>query len=337
MGTALCICALSMLVGGFTTAFLVLICARFALGMGEGLHWPMQSTFCRNWFPTKEQGRANSTWIVGAKIGPVAAVPLFSFIVGHYGWRMTFIFLAVCSVFALFLVLVFTRDYPEQSRWVNKAEVDFIREGRAAKEQTREEKREAFRAGFKQLVANKDFWVLTVGYTCDCSIFWGMATWLPSYLKVARHFSWAVMGGYTALSWLLAAALIATSGVLSDKWGRGAFLLIIGFAGAATGIFLSAQTPNNLLAAWAITFGVALTGFCMGGHWALLPRIVSKDAMSSGSGIMNGVATVIAAFIPTIVGFFIRFTGSFNGGLMTLVGTALLGLVCGVILMVRKF
>ncbi len=55
-----------------------LLGARVFMGFGEGFHWPMQSTYVKNWFPLHERARANSIWAVGLMVGPAIAVPLCS-------------------------------------------------------------------------------------------------------------------------------------------------------------------------------------------------------------------------------------------------------------------
>ena len=43
--------------------FVVMLGARLLLGVGEAMHWPMQSKFVKNWFPPGERGKANSLWL----------------------------------------------------------------------------------------------------------------------------------------------------------------------------------------------------------------------------------------------------------------------------------
>lgn len=50
----------SMALGGLAGTFTMMIAARIILGIGEGMHWPMQSSFVKNWFPPSERVRANS-------------------------------------------------------------------------------------------------------------------------------------------------------------------------------------------------------------------------------------------------------------------------------------
>lgn len=328
---------LAMIMGSLAGSYIVIALSRLVLGVGEGLHWPMQSKLTSNWFPQSELGRANSIWLVGAKVGPVVAVPLFSWIITHYTWNVTFDVLAALSFIMLVLLWVFVHDTPEQSRFVNKAECDHIRAGTTQKEQSKEEKKAALKRATKMLLSNKDYWMLTLVYICQCCIFWGMLTWLPSYLKIARGFSWAALGGYTALTWIGAAAMTVIAGIISDKIGRRAPFLMVGMLGAAGGIFISFILQDNFAAAMAIICGVALTGCSMSAIWSLVPRIVEKEAVGTGSGILNGSGMIAASLVPTMVGFAIQQTGSFNGGMAIIMGCAIVGALSGFGLTLKKY
>lgn len=335
---AILLWALSMLIGPLAGTFAVLLGSRALLGVGEGLHWPMQAKYVSNWFPATEQGRANGIWLLGPKLGPALSVPLFAFIVTHWGWQATFYTLAAVSAFMAVVIWRFAPDTPDRAKWVNKAELAFIHGGRDEAEQTTSDKKKSFKHGLKMVLSDPDYWILTVYYCCQCAIFWGLLTWLPSYLKVARGFSWAAMGNYTAMTWVGAAATILVVGTWSDKVGRRAPFQMVAMLGYGGGIFLSSQVADNTIAAVAIAVAGAVGGgFGMPTTWSLVGKIVPRDAVSAGSGFLNGISVGVGALMPTVIGYLIHLTGHYTGGLMSMVGFAVLGLICALTLTIKKY
>jgi len=65
MCIAVALWGVAMLVGGITATFSVMLGARLLLGLGEGIHHPMQSKYIKKWFPPQERGRANAVWNIG--------------------------------------------------------------------------------------------------------------------------------------------------------------------------------------------------------------------------------------------------------------------------------
>jgi MFS family permease len=125
-------------IGAVARSVSVLYASRFLLGAGEAMHYPMQSSYVKNWFPLQERAKANSSWIFGQMIGPGIAMPLFAAIVGAYGWRATFWLCAILGVVVTPCIWYFTTDRPEQHRGVNKAELEHILKGQVLDKTTRE-------------------------------------------------------------------------------------------------------------------------------------------------------------------------------------------------------
>lgn len=51
MSISILLWTISVVIGGWAATFGTMLVARVILGIGEGMHWPMQSTFVKNWFP----------------------------------------------------------------------------------------------------------------------------------------------------------------------------------------------------------------------------------------------------------------------------------------------
>jgi MFS family permease len=161
--------------------------------------------------------------------------------------------------------------------------------------------------------------------------------WLPSYLKVARGFSWSAMGALSALPYLLGGISLLVFGHIADKWGRRAPLICLGHIGAALGIYLGASATDNMTSAIFLSIGIAFIALGLPQSWTILQQIVPSKAMAAATGSMNGLANAGSAFAPVLIGFFIVLTGSYVGGLMFLVGIGILGAICMGILSLKNY
>lgn len=338
MSLSILLWAIAVSLGSFATTFTAMLWSRIILGTGEGMHWPMQSAYVKNWFPPAERGKANSVWLLGLMIGPALAMPLFTYIVAAWGWRLSFLFLAVLGLLPLLAVWFFTTDHPRQHRLVNAAELNHIEQA-LQEEATAAAAVKAENLGerLRSFALNYRFWLLTVNYFCIASIWWGMMAWLPSYLKVARGFSWGEMGALASLPYVLGSLSILFFGHLSDKLGRRAPFVACAQFASALFIYLGAQVANNVASALFISVGIGAIAMALPSSWSILQKIVPAQAIGAGAGMMNGVSNGSSAFSPVLIGFFIALSGGYGGGLMFLVSLGLLGGLCMLVLTVQKY
>ena len=328
----------SLAIGGIAVTFTTMLVARVILGIGEGMHWPMQSKYVKNWFPPGERGKANAVWVVGLMAGPAVTMPFLTWAVQSYGWRASFFMLVALGIVPLLALWFLTTDNPQQSSRVNKAELDLIEEGqKAERELEAQAGHTSLWDNMKVFIFNYRFWLVTVYYFCLASIFWGTMAWLPSYLKVARGFSWAAMGAWSSLPYVLGIASVLASGYIADKIGRRAPLCAVSMLGAAAGIYFGAHAPDNTTAAMLLSLGIASIGLGIAPTWAIVQQIVPGKAIGAGAGMMNGLSNGGSAFAPVLIGFFISVTGSYIGGLMFLVGLGLTASVSALILAYQKY
>ena len=331
--------AIAMLCGSFAPTFAWMLAARVLLGLGEGLHWPVQMKFVKNWFPPQERGKANSAWQFGLFAGPALAMPFFTWMIAATGWRMSFIILAVATVIPLILIWYFTTDHPREHKGVNKAELEHIEAG-LRKEQEHEVVlgTTTFKDSLKFFIFNYRYWLLVAYFFFNAAVWWGIMTWLPSYLKVARGFSWAQMGALASLPYVVGAVCLFIFGYLTDKAGRRAPFCFVQMLGMAGSLYLGVHATDNLTAAYFIASAVAFVAAGLPANWSLCQQIVPAKAVGAGAGLMNGIGSIGGALSPMVIGYFISATGgSYEAGLMSLVGAALAGALCMLVLVYQKY
>ena len=76
---------------GFASGFMLLLGARFLLGMGEGGAFPAAVRVVAEWVPAEERSTAVGIINAGTAVGSVLAPPLIGYVLLHSGWRAVFI------------------------------------------------------------------------------------------------------------------------------------------------------------------------------------------------------------------------------------------------------
>jgi len=340
---AMCLSILSwgvaVILGGLAKTLNLLYMSRVILGAGEAMHWPMQSTFVKNWFPVSERGKANSAWVVGLMVGPALAMPLFTSVIGAYGWRSSFWLCAILGFIVLPIIWFLTKDRPEEHKGVNAAELKYIQEGQ--REEREKESQAAadgnFIDNFKIVAKNGDFWLNAISYYGTATMWWGVMAWLPQYLKVARGLNWAQLGLLSSLPYLLGTISVLLVGIISDRYVKRASFSAVGLAGSALFIYLGATVQDNMTSAYLIAVSVFFLGINIPMSWSILQAVVPGKQIGTAAGLQNGTSQFIAGLGPAIIGYLIGATGGYLGGLMYLVVWGAVGATCAGILVLKKY
>lgn len=341
MAWAIVFWIISCIWGGLALTFTSMIIARCILGLGEGMHWPMQMMLVRNWFPPNERARANSTWLVGLTAGTAVAMPFFVWIIGAYGWRESFYILAVIGLIPLFLLMYNVTDYPRNHRKIDKWELEYIEKGLHEEEKLSPVQRKADtpRSLWQQcqgFLCNPDYWLCVVFYFFSAATWFGLLTWIPSFLNQSLGFSWQSMGYWANLPYAVAAIACLLAGYFSDKIARKATFGVIHMLGAAAGIYGAAHATGQVEAALWLIVGVSSLMIGLPGHWAMIQKVVPPQSLATGAGLESALGSGAGAITPLLIGYSIDVTGGYTGGLMCLVVFCLIGMLAMIILWLRK-
>ncbi len=333
MSLSILIWAASLLIGGLAPGFAMMLTSRIVLGLGEGMHFPMQSKFIKEWYPPSERGKANAVWQTGMAIAPAVAMPLFTFIIELSGWRSSFFVLLVLGVLPLLAIWFLTADTPRQHPRVNELELRHIEDALVGeRDKDAAQRSVSFGERVASFGKNPQFWLLVVYYVVHTSVLWGAMTWLPTYLKEARGFSWTAMGALAALPWVLGVVTKIVSGYLCDALGRRAPIILFAMIGVGCGVYFGAGATDHLTSAIFLAFGIGSIGLGGPAAWTLLQDIVPSKGVSTGAGFMNGLGNGFSSLAPVAIGFLISTTGSYAGGLYYLVGCAFVGGLASLVL-----
>jgi len=174
------------------------------------------------------------------------------------------------------------------------------------------------------------------------SYLWGSSNWLPSYLKVARGFSLRDMGWLASLPQYATVVAVLIGGFIIDKLPRSKVPLMFVFCsiGVALAVLTAIQVDDRYLATFALIAANFFWGLMSPAYPSMAQYFAKTEHIASAYGVINGVGSLVAGFMPTIMGGVIASASSprlgFLLGFGALIGTQLVVLACGLKLYVGE-
>jgi len=202
----------------------------------------------------------------------------------------------------LFLV----RDTPQQHPAVNKQEADLIHAGAI---ESNEDAPGRVLKGVTSVWRNHRFWLMTIAISSNAIFFWGWSSWLPTYLRSERHFTFSSSGYLTFVIYGFAVVTILVLGYVSDRVFRRAPFAGLGWAAAAVFLMAAAFAPS---ATWSVVLMIcALCAQQVGisGAEMLMHSVVGTADMAKSQGVRAFVTQMFGAFSPVVIGYILALSG----------------------------
>lgn len=306
-----------------------LLTFRLGLGVSEAPCFSANSRVVGHWFPRQERARATSVYQVGQYLGLAVFSPLLFGIVASLGWRAMF---GIVGAFGIVFALVWWALYrePEQSKSINRAELDYIRSGGGLAD-AKTGQREFAWSDVKKLLKARQLWGCSIGQFSGNATVVFFLTWFPTYLVTERHMAWLKVGLFAVLPFIGASVGVLFGGWLSDTLlRRTGSINLARKLPIVTGLLLCTTIVLAIFvksdAAVITVMTVAFLGQGMGGlGWSIVPDIAPKRLIGLTGGIFNFVTNIAGIVTPLVIGIVVSVTGSFVGGLVFIGAVALLG------------
>ena len=316
------ILAATMALMGALSSYPLMLAGRVMIGVTEGPQFGTAIATVKRWYAPREQALGNAIWTIGSPLGSAIGFPLVIYLVANYGWRASFFALAALNAFVVLpTIWFFLRDRPPQG---------------STSPMPAAEDKVSLRDALVTVIRDPRFWLLTI-FNCGVLIYlWGLNSWLPTYLQQARGFDLLRTGFYSSLPFVLMIGGQFFFAWVSDLIGRRA--VVCGFTLFMTGVFvyLTSIVPDATTAAWCIAISAGFWGGTSPTLFTLGSQIIPAKVTAAGFGLYGGIANIVGAFAPLIIGMLVASTGNFTAGLQFLVFCCLLGSLAMIPLM-RKY
>jgi MFS family permease len=311
-GTWSIFCGLTAAITGYVH---LLIC-RILFGMGEGPMGTTTNKAITNWFPREEAGRALGFTNCGQPLGAALAGPIVGLVAYNYGWRISFVVIAVLGAIWLGAWLLIFKDSPDQHPKVQEAERALIRNSRA------EPVVEGVAEGRSLLSCIFSAPVLAVAtaFFCFNYVLYFFLTWLPSYLMDFQHLDIKSMSIIGVIPWLGAAVGFLGGGFVTDWLGRKLanvilarkIMLIAGLGVAAACVLLTTQVATLSLAVACITVASVFLFVTPQICWSLIQDIVPRNRVGGTGGFVHLLANLAGIIAPALTGLVVQYGGGYN-------------------------
>jgi ACS family glucarate transporter-like MFS transporter len=283
---------------------LQMLVIRFLFGAGEAGAFPGATQAFFRWLPVKERGLAHGINFSGSRLGAALSLFLMPWLISVIGWRWTFVVNGIIGIIWATVWLLWFRDNPRDNKKINKAELDYIEQGRVSDFTT------TIRASFAEVFTSLNMSLAMLQYFASNVTFFISLTWLPSYIRSqwpddphAIYYS-AVPLIFAAFANWIAGSMVTGLFKKGYHVGSRRVTAIVGFSLGIIGLILATQTKNlDFLSTdkaqlyWFVfcfglaTFGVDMT---LSPSWAFCNDIGGGNS-GAVSGSMNMVGNIGAA------------------------------------------
>jgi len=278
--------SLSSAACGLSHSIQQLAAFRFLLGLGMGGEWSTGAALIAETWRAEHRGKAlglmQSTYAIGEAIAAVVVLVVFP----RFGWRAVFF----VGVLPALLTLWIYRGVPEPQLWKNR---------------TKDKKPDVLEKLLEKNVLRNGL-LATLMNACGMFGYWGLFTWIPSYLSLP------VSKGGRGLSLVAATTLYlvlspgkwlgyASFGFFADAFGRRkpyfTYLLVAAMLVPLYGII---RNPFllMLLGPFVAFFG---TGF-FSGYAAIASEIFPGEVRAAAMGLSYNLGRGLSAVAPFAVG-----------------------------------
>jgi MFS transporter, ACS family, hexuronate transporter len=323
-------CGATALAGNFAT----LMVARVAFGVAEGPMGTTTNKSISNWFPRREAGRAVGITNAGQPLGAAIAAPIVGLVALQFGWRVSFVVIAVLGfVWMIFWWRCF-RDQPSEHPGVSPEEAEFIVADRHLTGAMDTAHADSGASVFHYLLSMPVLGVAMAFFAFNYVLYFFLS-WLPSYFTDYQHLDIKHMSVVGILPWLGATLGFVLGGIISDalykRTGNVLFarktVIMMGLGMAAICVLLvsrvSSLVPAVALIAVASLFAFMTPQAC----WSLLQDIVPRERIGATGGFVHLLANLAGILSPSITGFMIQYGAGYSSAFVLASALAALGMV----------
>lgn len=276
---------------------------RFIMAIGEAGNWPGATKANAEWFPIRQRALAQGIFNAGASLGAVISAPLVALAYLAWGWKSTFVALALLGVVWIVPWMILYKASPDKHPWLSDEERKLILDGQKVEKEGGGEV-ELYTPTWREMMKYKQSWSVIMSRFFLDPVWWLFVTWLPLYLveqfgfdiKQIGLFAWvpyvgaavgAVFGGW------LAGALI-NKGWTVNKARK--FTIAMGGVIMLPSLLLTAYAATPLIA--VLLIALILFGFqiAIGNIQTLPSDFFSGKSVGSLAGV-GGTSAVVGVLI----------------------------------------
>jgi len=219
----------------------LLLMAQIGIAIGQPFLLNAITKLAARWFPIKERATAAGLGTLAMYIGILIALMLTPYLVISHGIEGVLYIYGIVAIFAALLFLIFAKENPP-----------------TAPCRPDQEERSLVLDGLKDMLRNRDFYLLLFIFFIGLGIFNSVTTWIEEILK-PRGFSATqagIAGGLMIIGGIVGALIMP---MLSDHYKKRVPFIITALAGSTLGLIgLTFASNYNIVLLSSVLFGYFL-------------------------------------------------------------------------------
>ena len=297
---------------------------RFLLGAAEAGFFPGIILYLSYWFPARHRAGVTAFFMAAVPISIAIGSPIsgalltMDGVLGLHGWQWLFLVEAAPAVLLTGAVLIYLTDRPENAKWLDDEERDWL-----VAEMKAEETGVAQEHGSQSaLRALANPWVLALAlvYFGTSAGLYTVGIWSPQI--IAQHgtgpFATGLINAIPPIFAVLAMVLWSRH---SDRTGERTWHVVFACLFAATGLVIAAFTSGLMLAVVALILVSAGVSSSKPPLWSIPTQFLTGAAAATGIAAINSIGNLGGFAGPFIIGWLRETTGGFRGGLLIVAAT----------------
>jgi MFS transporter, ACS family, D-galactonate transporter len=320
-----------------STSWVMLLLTRLGLGATEAPIYPAGGKLNAIWMTENERARGATLLDGGAPLGAALGAIVIAWLITAFGsWRPAFLIAGVGTILCGLLAWWYIRDTPSEHPSVDESEARFI-EAAHAEEDAQAPASQG--GGWSAYFRFRSVWLMCGGWMSFNAVFYGLLTWMPTYLFNVHGFDIKTLGGASFIIFFTGFIGELVGGLIGDTWRRrgGApnlvFRSLFGFAALITtiSVFAVAYVRDPVIIVVLLSTTLFFLRWC-GMYWAIPSMLATRDRTGFLGGCMNLGGNIAGITVPIIVGFIVQITGSYFLTLMFFAAAGVALLACSTVI-----
>jgi len=300
-------------IAAIATNWPMLLLTRLGLGVTEAPIYPAGGKLNAVWMTQNERARGATLLDGGAPLGAALGAIVITWLIAAFdSWRAAFLVAGVATILCGLLAWWYIRDTPSEHPSIDESEARFIEAAHAEEDA---QAPASCGSGWSAYFQFRSVWLMCCGWMFFNTVFYGLLTWMPTYLFKVHGFDIKTLGGATFIIFFAGFIGELVGGLIADAWrSRGGapnlvFRSLFGFAAliATVSVFAVAYVRDPAIVVVLLSTTLFFLRWC-GMYWAIPSILATRDRAGFLGGCMNLGGNIAGITVPIIVGFIVQFT-----------------------------
>jgi sugar phosphate permease len=296
--------------GSFLGVIPAFVLIRLGLGSCTAPLYPSCARMSANWISQSRRARVQGLIASGAGLGGAMSPLLFTWLIGRYGWRFSFLVSAAVTAALALLWYFSVEDHPTAS-FAARANSNALTEAKSKTPHS------SFRStSWKLLLTNPNLVFLTIGYFAVCYFEYIFFYWMFYYFGQVRQVGSSQTAWFTTILFLAWMVMTPFGGYASDRMvdrygprlGR-QVVPIVSLSLSALFLFVGINCSGTFTAVALLSLALGLASCSDGPFWAAAIEVSDQEGVGLATGILNTGGNLGGFLAPLLTPFIAAYLG----------------------------